>query len=383
MGHRTHPVARIALAIVVLSAAWLCSAGTAAAKRLPYGFSGVVYSGPGYAPPYPGIAGDFARMRRAGVESVRLDVQWQLVEPDRGVLRFDLLDPMVEASAKHRMDLLPMVWTTPRWASQQPGRPDFAIWSPANTSDYAAFLQQLIHRYGPRGDFWREHKRLPKRPIRAWQIWNEPSARYWWATPDYRSSYVALLKAAYPAVHAADRGAKVVMAGLASFLSSTSGETSTNWEDLDAFYRNGVRGYFDVAAVHAFSYRVKDVMRTVAKVRAVMRDNGDRRKPIYATEVSWPALNPLLPPSRHLGFEVSPRGQRERLAATYRRFARDRSLGVTRAYWNSWSSSYGIDSCNPAPGPFEFVGLVQRGCQQSAYRPTPLLKAYTRAVRRY
>ena len=81
--------------MVVLSAALLSSAGTAAAKRLPYGFSGVVYSGPGYAPPYPGIAADFARMRRAGVESVRLDVQWQLVEPDRGVLRFDLLDPMV------------------------------------------------------------------------------------------------------------------------------------------------------------------------------------------------------------------------------------------------------------------------------------------------
>ena len=222
MGHRAHPVARVALAIAVVSAALLSSAGTVAAKRLPYGFSGVVYSGPGYAPPYPGIASDFARMRRAGVESVRLDVQWQLVEPERGVLRFDLLDPMVRASAQHRMDLLPMVWTTPRWASQQPDRRDFSNWSPTNLSDYGAFLQQLIHRYGPRGDFWREHPRLPKRPIRAWQIWNEPSAGYWWATPDYRSSYVALLKAAYPAVHAADPRVKVVMAGLASFLSGAS-----------------------------------------------------------------------------------------------------------------------------------------------------------------
>lgn len=383
MGHPAHPVARVALAIAVLSAALLSSAGTVAAKRLPYGFSGVVYSGPGYAPPYPGIASDFARMRRAGVESVRLDVQWQLVEPERGVLRFDLLDPMVRASAQHRMDLLPMVWTTPRWASQQPGRRDFSNWSPANLSDYGAFLQQLIRRYGPRGDFWREHPRLPKRPIRAWQIWNEPSAGYWWAAPDYRSSYVELLKAAYPAVHAADPRAKVVMAGLASFLSGASGETSMNWEDLSAFYRNGVRRYFDVAAIHAFSYQLEDVLRTVAKFRAVMRRNGDRRKPIYATEVSWPALDPRLPSSRHLGFEVSPRDQRERLAGAYRRFATDRSLGVTRAYWFSWSSSYGIDSCNPAPGPFEFVGLVQRGCQQAAYRPTALLKAYARAVRRY
>lgn len=383
MGHRAHPVARVALAIAVVSAALLSSAGTVAAKRLPYGFSGVVYSGPGYAPPYPGIASDFARMRRAGVESVRLDVQWQLVEPERGVLRFDLLDPMVRASAQHRMDLLPMVWTTPRWASQQPDRRDFSNWSPTNLSDYGAFLQQLIHRYGPRGGFWRENPRLPKRPIRAWQIWNEPSAGYWWATPDYRSSYVALLKAAYPAVHAADPRAKVVMAGLASFLSGASGETSMNWDDLRAFYRNGVRRYFDVAAIHAFSYQLEDVLRTVAKFRAVMRQNGDRRKPIYATEVSWPAVNPRLPSSRHLGFEVSQRDQRERLAGAYRRFATDRSLGVTRAYWFSWSSSYGIDSCNPAPGPFEFVGLVQRGCQQSAYRPTPLLKAYARAVRRY
>jgi polysaccharide biosynthesis protein PslG len=383
VGRLTHRVARLALATVALVAGLLAPAGHAAAKQLPYGFSGVVYSGPGYAPPYPGIGSDFARMRRAGVESVRIDVQWQLVEPARGQLRFALIDPMVRASAKRRIDLLPVIWTTPRWASQRPDRSDFAIWAPADPADYGRFVQQLIGRYGPRGSFWREHPRLPQRPIRQWQVWNEPSASYWWKTPDYAHSYVTLLKAAYTAVHSADRKAKVVMAGLASFLSSTSGETSTNWEDLRDFYGNGVRGYFDVAAIHAFSFRLEDVVRTVEKFRAVMRVNGDRRKPIYATEVSWPALNPRLPSERRLGFEVSPRAQRQRLAAAYRRFATDRRLGVTRAYWFSWSSSYGIDSCNPAPGSFEFVGLVQRGCQQRAFRPTPLLKTYARTVRRY
>jgi hypothetical protein len=369
------------LAALAAVAVLLSTAGVASAKRLPYGFSGVVYSGPGYAPPYPGIDADFARMRRAGVESVRLDVEWRLVEPSRGQLRFDLIDPMVRASARHRMDLLPMVWTTPQWASQRPDRSDFAIWSPVDPSDYGRFLQQLIGRYGPRGSFWAENPRLTKRPIRQWQIWNEPSARYWWQTPDYRRSYVALLRAAYTAVHAADRRAKVVMAGLASFLSSTSGELSTNWEDLRALYGNGARRYFDVAAVHAFSYRLHDVVRTVQKFRAVMRQHGDRRKPIYATEVSWPVISSRLPAERRLGFEVSPRGQRKRLAAAYRRFGSDRRLGVTRAYWYSWSSSYGIGSCNPEPGSFEFVGLVQRGCQQRAFKPTALLKAYRRAVR--
>jgi hypothetical protein len=383
VGRLTHVAAYVAFATVVLLAVLLTSAGSAAAKRLPYGFSGVVYSGPGYSPPYPGISGDFARMRRAGVESVRLDIEWQLVEPARGQLRFDLIDPMVRASAKRRMDLLPMVWTTPKWASQRPDRGNFNIWAPANPSDYGHFLQLLIARYGPRGSFWAENPRLPRRPIRQWQIWNEPSANYWWQTPDYRQSYVTLLKAAYTAVHAADRKAKVVMAGLASFLSSTSGELSTNWEDLRAFYKNGARRYFDVAAVHPFSRRVHDVIRTVEKFRAVMRQNGDRHKPIYATEVSWPALNSRLPSDRHIGFEVSPRGQRQRLAAAYRRFATDRRLGVKRAYWYSWSSSYGIDSCNPAPGSFEFVGLVRRGCQQRAFKPTALLKVYTRTVRRY
>ena len=173
------------------------------------------------------------------------------------------------------------------------------------------------------------------------------------------------------------------MAGLASFLSGASGETSTNWEDLGAFYRNGVRGYFDVAAVHAFSYQVKDVIRTVAKFRAVMRRNGDRRKPIYATEVSWPALNPLLPSSRHLGFEVSHRGQRERLAAAYRRFATGPQSGRH-------------------PRVLELMELLVRDrLVQSGARPVrvrrpraarlpaarlqadPLLKAYARAVRRY
>jgi Beta-galactosidase len=352
---------------------------------MPYGFSGVVYAGPGYGPPYPGVGTDFDRMRKAGVESVRTEIHWGIIEPQPGQLRFDLLDPLVRASAEHRIDLLPMVWTTPLWASSRPDRSDFSTWAPTHSSDYARFVQQLIRRYGPRGSFWAENRDVRKRPIRQWQIWNEPSYRYWWQTPNYRRTYVALLKTAYRAIHAEDRRAKVVMAGLASFLSSPTGRRSTNWNDLRAFYRNGVRRYFDVAAIHPFSLRLNDVIRTIEKIRTLMRRSGDRRKPIYATELSWPALNERLPRERLLGFEVSPRGQRKRLAAAYRRFATDRKLRVTRAYWYAWSSSYGIDPCSTAltAGAFEFVGLVQRGCMQLTFTPTPLLETYARTARRY
>ena len=33
----------------------------------------------------------------------------------------------------------------------------------------------LARRYGPGGSFWDRHPRLPRLPVRAWQVWNEPN----------------------------------------------------------------------------------------------------------------------------------------------------------------------------------------------------------------
>ena len=71
-----------------------------------------------------------------------------------------------------------MVTAAPRWARKYPGK---AGSPPKRVADYTAYLSALAKRYGPKGTFWSENPTVPKRPIREWQIWNEPNLPYQWA----------------------------------------------------------------------------------------------------------------------------------------------------------------------------------------------------------
>jgi hypothetical protein len=377
---RRRPHTPSLLAAILGALVAVAIASGAANAKAPSGIFGVVYGPPGSSLPYAGVAADTQLMASSGVESARVDFPWVAVEPQPGQLHWEVLDPVVAAAAAQGIDLLPVVIASPRWASSGPGRVDFAFHAPRDPETYGRFLQALIGRYGPNGSFWAENPALPKLPIRRWQIWNEPSARYFWATPNYRRSYPRLLKVAYRAVHRADPGAQVVMAGLASFLQRT-GRKTTSWEDLLALYRNGVSRYFDVLAIHPFSRSLERVVRTIRLNRNVMRQSGDRHKPIYLTELSWPASKGQIPRNRLLGFEVSAARQRKLLTSAYRRFARDRKLGVKRVYWYSWSTPYSPVSCGGTQPSFQYVGLVQTPCGGFASTPTPLLSTYASTAR--
>ena len=82
---------------------------------------------------------------------------------------------------------------TPGWAARRPG--DLAA-PPARPGAAQAFAAALVARYGPRGTFWAEHPDLPRLPIRAWQVFNEPNHTGFWSEPPYAPTYVAALRAA-------------------------------------------------------------------------------------------------------------------------------------------------------------------------------------------
>jgi Beta-galactosidase len=333
-------------------------------------------------------ARQFRLMRRSGVQSVRVIVPWSAFEPVPGYHPFGALDQTIRAAAQNRLGLLPVVVYTPQWASSAPvGLPDFRreLYPPANVDNYGRFLRVLIRRYGPRGSFWAENPRLPKRPLREYQIWNEPSARYFWEPRDYARSYPRLLRAAYRAVHRTDRRAKVVTAGLASF-----SQTGPNWRDLERFYRNGARRQFDVVAIHPFSARLGRVVEIIRRNRRVMRRYGDSRKPIYLTELSFLASKGKIRRSDYLGLEVSARQQRRLLVAAYRRFIRDRRLRVKKGYWYTWASVYTRDACRGNEPSFQYTGLMRvRPCTPVGltvpltFRRTRLLSTYRGVARRY
>ena len=84
---------------------------------------------------------------------------------------------------------------------------------------------------------------MPKRPIRDWQLWNEPDHLYYWSDQPYVRDYVRLARAGRRAIKDADPGARVVMAGFAD----------RSWESIAAVYGAGGKGVFDIVAIHPYT----------------------------------------------------------------------------------------------------------------------------------
>lgn len=383
---RTMPKLRIlipTLAAALLGVLVLASPGLAAKHRSPHAkrsvprnFFGTQFGeGALYNAPTRLQDPQVALMARSGVETMRAVFTWARAEPSPGAYNWATTDNIVTLAARHHLTLLPTVMFAPRWASAAPTNPNWANWPPTrDPRPYTDFLVKLVQRYGPKGSFWTAHRGLRRYPIRAWQIWNEPGFRYFFGDPAYRRSYPRLLRASYTAIKRADRHAQVVMAGLANSSSVRS------WLDLNAFYRAGVRGHYDVLALHPYARSVGNMEKIIAANRRVLRARHDARKPIWLTEVTWTASKGKVHGRNRLGLEVTTRQQQRNLPAAYRALARHRrTYNVYRVYWWSWATTYKAISVNGSAPSFEFSGLTR--ATGSSFRPMRLLSVYRGVAR--
>jgi hypothetical protein len=281
--------------------------------------------------------------------------------------------------------LLPDLISTPLWASSRPSNAYLSPrYAPSNPQLFAEFATTLVRRYGPTGTFWTSHPRPNSSyGVRQWQIWNEQGFDVFWATLPWAPSYTRLLRAAYLAIHHADRGAKVVAGSLIA-----TGSVSNQWQQAGQLYRAGAKRYFDEISVHPFtdgSIRVSDsvnrVLIIVRNVRDVMRRNGDGRKPIILTELTWPGAVGRTR-ARLLGLESTPRGEALRMTAAYSTLATHiRQTGVTQAYWYTWASSFDTSDRGAGAG-YDFAGLT-RITNAGSFVAKPILSTYAQVAARY
>jgi hypothetical protein len=358
------------LALTAALAALLLAAPLAhAARSVPQGFYGVMYDHGVTNAPSDVQDAQWDLMASSGVESVRTVFNWGAAQPDRGgAFSFHETDPVMRRAALRNVSVLPVVFYAPRWARAYSNR---ATSPPKRRSDYVTYLAALVDRYGPDGTFWTDNPDLPKRPLREWQIWNEPHLPAYWNAPErgpygYARGYPLLLRASYNMIKDLDPGAKVVMAGL----------TQRAWEEIEILYQRGVKRYFDIAALQIFPQTVKRSVKATALFRQAMRRRGDGRKPIYLTEITWPASKGRTQGIRYQRQETA-RGMATKLTQMYRAMAlRRRALGVGRVYWYTWASPYGRGG-----SVFNYAGLQR--FDDSSFEPQPALGAYQRSARNF
>jgi hypothetical protein len=102
---------------------------------------------------------------------------------------------------------------------------------------------------------------------------------------------------------------------------------------------------------------------------------GDRRKPMYITEITWPASKGRTKGIRFQRQETD-RSMARRVTQALRLLARHaRSLRLTRVYWYTWASHYGHGGRI-----FRYAGLVRYS--GGVFTPRPALSAFRRTARR-
>jgi hypothetical protein len=353
---------RLCLCLLVAGAILFAPAAAPADATVPQGFFGVMVNGP-LDDPAVDLDAQAVRMKASGVQSWRVEMSWDLIEPVRGQFAWAPTDRKVLAAARQGIDVLGLALRAPAWAnggSRNPFTP------PRRPSDFAAYLQALVARYGPSGSLWAEHPEVGRRAVRAWEIWNEPNLRSYFTTQPFAKPYAALLRAAYPAVHGADPGATVLMASMANY----------SWRDLAKLLSvKGPRLRFDAAGAHPFSGRPSNAMKIVALNRAALDDRGYAKVPLWLTELTWSSAKGKKMPLTQ-NWETTEGGQAQRLREIYKLLlAQRKSLRLARVFWYAWAT---LD--NGSPNSFDYSGLLQYR-PDGTFRAKPALGAF-RAVAR-
>jgi hypothetical protein len=195
-----------------------------------------------------------------GVGTLRQGFDRSVIEPTPGRYDFSLYDRYVSEATTHRFQLVPVLIQ------------NYA--APVVPADFAGFVAAVVRRYGAGGSFWVEHPEVEARPLRDWQVWNEPNnASFWAGRPDPRA-YARLLRSSAAAIRAVDPGARVLTAGIAT-------RTPRPWRRYLRGVLRAAPRVADAVAVHPYAETPRKVL---AKVRIAAKT---ARVPLLVTELGW------------------------------------------------------------------------------------------------
>lgn len=220
------------------------------------------------------IARTLDELQAMGVKDIRIGAPWIYIQPD-GPDSYDWekLDTIVDAAQERDMNIVMVVSGTPSWAG-------FPINGHVDPDVYATFAGTLATRYQGR--------------VSAYEIWNEPNG-FAFYNPVDPEAYTAMLKAAYPAIKAADPEA-VVIAGVLGAVPTGLG-TLNPVTFVQRMYAAGAKDSFDALSYHPYHYWTAfseggDVtdspINQMTAIYALMVANGDGDLKIWATEYGLP-----------------------------------------------------------------------------------------------
>jgi hypothetical protein len=326
---------------------------------------------------------DFNLMRKANVGTLRYNMSWGDLDPGPmselevyglRTYRWWVFDPIVYLAAKAGVRMLPTVYGTPYWVGTMQGCPAGCYkLGPSSTGGFVAFaqfMQAAARRYGPNGAFWKLHPRIPYKPIKTWQIWNEQNSSDYWKPEPNIEDYSNLLIAGAAGLHSADPKARVILGGMIGEPGQAGKKTISGWNFLRALYNNPTaRDSFDGIAVHPYGASLKSVKGTIYRWREELRRANAMRDRIWVTEIGWASGGGEHPLNRGL------RGQAQLLEDTFRWLTQKRTrLHFANVDYYAWRDA--------APGADHCQWCAKSGLlRYNHYQPKPAWRVFTEFTR--
>ena len=230
------------------------------------------------------LQSELTQIADVGFVWLRQPFLWEIIEPEPGEFNWAAYDAIVEAVAEFDGDLalVALLDGTPAWARHRDA-PEHPFAPPESPAQFGDFARAVAERYGDRVDFY--------------QIWDEPNIEEHWGNLNPRpAQYVAMLDAAYQAIHAVDAEAMVIAAALAP--TTESGPDNINDPDyLRAIYEVGGGDSFDAAAAKPYGFDSPpevdvgelNFSRWIL-LREEMLRQGDGEKPLWGGNFGWNSL---------------------------------------------------------------------------------------------
>ena len=120
------------------------------------------------------------RLKKAGVNYLRVTIPWPFIEKSRGVYDWRQMDNILKYIKDNNIEVLGMPLMVPKWASASTRREypslnyeyDKGItWSyPADMADWDKWIKAIVGRYGCGSG--------GRCQVKDWEIWNEPETKF-------------------------------------------------------------------------------------------------------------------------------------------------------------------------------------------------------------
>lgn len=221
--------------------------------------------------------------RTVGATWIRIDIDWSVIEPTKGVFDWTSTDRAVQAARSHGLAVLGIVDYTPAWARDPSVPSGTAHGRPASPELFGTFAGQAAEHYAGQID--------------AWEIWNEPNLRLFFRPQPDVAYYTQLLRASYQAIHAVSQSVPVIAGSLAPAVDEPDGSDISPPTFVAQMYAAGAKDSLDAVSIHPYGYpALPSDARTAAYnsffqipyVHATMQRYGDGAKLVWLTEFGAP-----------------------------------------------------------------------------------------------